>query len=101
MKQKVLSPIVAMSLMTGAAFADESAKEAQCTAMSSIVTKLVDLRQDRKNERRAVRTLTNDETIEEGWKPAVPLLAGWVYTLPEADLKLEPGKAYFDACMSQ
>ena len=101
MKLNVFSLSVAVSLMSAPVLAEDDALKTQCEAASGIVTKLVDLRTDRKNERRAVRTLNADDTIEDAWKPAIPLLAGWVYTLSRDDLKLEPGKAYFDSCMAQ
>ncbi|MGH1465122.1 MAG: hypothetical protein ACRBBQ_07150 [Cognatishimia sp.] len=97
----LLCAAVLMSALSVQAEEGDVSKETSCQAQSDIVTKAVDMRRSGKRENRVKRTLAKDETIVEQFQPAVPLLVGWVYTLPRADLKLEPGAAYLTACLGQ
>lgn len=78
------------------------AKAQQCEDLGAIVTQLVDLRQDGKREKRAIRTLTKGKTaVEEKYLPVVQFLSGWIYSLTEDELTYEPGKKYAEACLKQ
>lgn len=80
----------------------DEAKVAQCEALGGIVTQLVELRQDGKREKRAIRTLTKGKTaVEEQYQPVVQFLSGWVYTLTEDELTYEPGAKYTESCLAQ
>ncbi|MFY0597483.1 MAG: hypothetical protein JXQ85_13710 [Cognatishimia sp.] len=82
--------------------ADEAkqAKQDQCDALGAIVTQLVELRQDGKREKRAIKTLTQGKyAVEERYQPTVQFLSGWVYSLTEQELTFEPGKKYAEACV--
>lgn len=80
----------------------DAAKQEQCDALGAIVTQLVDLRQDGKREKRAVRTLTNGKSaVDEKYQPVVQFLSGWVYSLTEEELTFEPGPKYTEACLAQ
>ncbi|GAA6207147.1 hypothetical protein NBRC116601_04400 [Cognatishimia sp. WU-CL00825] len=92
---------VLMSAMSAQADEGATAKENSCQAQSDIVAKAVEMRRSGKREGRVKRTLAKDASIAEEFQPAVPLLVGWVYTLPKADLKLEPGAAYLTTCLEQ
>ncbi len=74
-------------------------KVVSCQAQASIVTQAASLRSEGKRERKVKRLVT--EEMDEAMKPAVPLLVGWVYTLPKGDLDKDPGPAYYEACLTQ
>ena len=91
-----------MTAATAQAKEVDEAKVAQCEALGSIVTQLVELRQDGKREKRAIRTLTKGKTaVDEKYQPVVQFLSGWVYTLTEDELTYEPGVKYTESCLAQ
>lgn len=98
--------LLSLSLLLSAAAVSaeevDEAKMTQCEALGGIVTQLVELRQDGKREKRAIRTLTKgNSAVEEKYQPVVQFLSGWVYTLTKDELTFEPGKKYTESCLTQ
>ena len=94
---------LATALLTTPAFAD---KAADCRMQADIVNRAVELRLDRKSEKKATEMMSSgeDEAVAEKYLPAVPHLVSWVYNdLKRKQLKAEPspGEAYFTACSGQ
>ena len=105
---RVVTPIALILMaqmgLTPAAMAEEvdPAKAAQCDALGGVVDQLVALRQEGKRENRAIRILTGKKSeVEEGLRPAVQFLSGWVYSLTEDELTFEPGAKYAETCKTQ
>lgn len=98
--------LLTTSFVLAASFATaeevDEAKVAQCEALGGIVTQLVELRQDGKREKRAIRTLTKgNSAVEEKYQPVVQFLSGWVYSLTKEELTFEPGVKYTESCLTQ
>lgn len=92
----LLTTTVAFMLMTAATTAHaETAKErkARCEAQGAIVTKAVELRLKRTNETKAKEEIK--ASTEEALQGAIPLLVGYIYTLPRKDLKTNDVPAAF------
>ncbi|WP_439109219.1 hypothetical protein [Lentibacter sp.] len=90
----LLTTTVAFMLMTGASTA-ETAEErtARCEAQGEIVAKAVELRLKRRGEAKAKDEIK--ATTEEAIQGAIPLLVGYIYTLPRKDLKTNDVPAAF------
>ncbi|PSL20022.1 hypothetical protein [Shimia abyssi] len=97
---------VAISVPALPVFAHEHAseKQAECELQAAIVTRAAELRQDRTSKKKALETMTSgeDEAVAEKYLASVPAIVEWVYEdLKRKQLKQDPGKAYFDACVAQ
>lgn len=73
---------------------------------ADIVNRAVELRLERKSEKKATEIMTSgeDEAVAEKYLPAVPHLVNWVYNdLKRKQLTVEPspGEAYYTACAGQ
>jgi hypothetical protein len=99
-----LLPVFALVVTSFAAvpvFADQNA---ECEMQARIVTRATELRLERKSEKKAVETMMSgqDPDVAEKYIAAVPAIADWVYNgLKRKQLKMDPGAAYFQSCMSQ
>lgn len=94
---------LATALLTTPALAD---KKADCRMQADIVNRAVELRLERKSEKKATEIMTSgeDEAVAEKYLPAVPHLVNWVYNdLKRKQLTVEPspGEAYYTACAGQ
>ena len=89
---------VAATLATAPAFA--AGKEDECQMQANIVDRAAELRLEGKNVKRTKAIMQdNDPAVAEKYAAAVPHIVDWIFTLPRKQLKQEPGKAYFDACV--
>ena len=68
-------------------------RKARCEAQGEIVTKAVALRLKRTNETKAKEAIK--ASTEEALQGAIPLLVGYIYTLPRKDLKANDVPAVF------
>jgi len=99
--KNLLTTTVAFMLLTTATTATtaqaETAKErqARCEAQGAIVTKAVEWRLKRKSETKAKDEIK--ASTEEALQGAIPLLVGYIYTLPRKDLKANDVPAVFVA----
>ncbi|MCV2894390.1 hypothetical protein [Lentibacter sp. XHP0401] len=96
----LLTTTVAFMLMTAATTATaETAKErkARCEEQGEIVTKAVELRLKRTKEAKANEEIS--ATTAEALLGSVPLLVGYIYTLPRKDLKgIDVPAAFIEQC---
>lgn len=72
-------------------------KAARCAAQSDIVDALTEERRAGKREKRAIRTVSKARDASEA--QAITVLAGWVYTLPDAQLAEDVKGAFNTACL--
>ena len=101
MRFLALAAAAAMALSLSPAFAGQ---EEDCQMQADIVTRAVELRQDRTREKKALEIMTSgeDEAVAEKYIAAVPFLVDWVYNkLKRKELKNDPGAAYYETCISQ
>ena len=96
---KHLLPLTAalMLLSTAPMATAETAndREARCAAQGEIVSKAVALRLKRKSETKAKTEIK--ASTEEALQGAIPLLVGYIYTLPRKALKANDVPAVFVA----
>lgn len=84
----------------------EKERGVRCEAQAGIVAQAVDLRLDKKRERRARKLLLKNDALKAGFyaedeallKQHVDLLVNWVYQLPEAQLGEDASTAFQIAC---
>lgn len=70
---------------------------------ADIVIRAAELRSERKRQEKTLEIMSSgeDPAVAEKYLGAVPFLVDWIYTLKRKELKLDPGQAYYDACMAQ
>ncbi|WP_435141303.1 hypothetical protein [Pseudopelagicola sp. nBUS_19] len=99
-------PVFVLSVMiiTTGFSAQALSKEKECELQSAIVKRAVELRMERKSEKKALEMMTSgqDAAVAEKYLASVPAVVDWIYSgLKRKELKLDPGKAYYEACIAQ
>lgn len=90
--------LVCAAALAGPVLAEtKQAQAARCAAQSDIVAALAEERRAGKREKRAIRTVSKARSEDEA--QAVTVLAGWVYTLPDAQLAEDVKGAFETACL--
>ncbi|MCW9042228.1 MAG: hypothetical protein OQK05_02695 [Pseudopelagicola sp.] len=92
--------VAALTLFASPALAD---KAEDCQMQADIVSRAVELRQERTRQAKTVEIMASgeDAAVAEKYLGAVPHIVDWVYSLKRKELKLDPGASYYEACLSQ
>ncbi|MBU2983610.1 hypothetical protein KO498_17515 [Lentibacter algarum] len=97
MKQILLVTLLGLAFASAAAAESASERDARCEKQGEIIAKAAEARLARTREAKAKEEIM--ESTEEDYKTSVPLLVGYIYTLPRKDLKAaDPKLAFVEQC---
>ncbi|KAA0916728.1 hypothetical protein [Aquicoccus porphyridii] len=94
--RSIFAAILMLSIATPALAETAKERAARCAAQSEIIVQAVEMRQKRRSEARAKKTIL--ETTDDRLAPSVPLLVGFVYTLHRSDLKRDVRGSFLEQC---
>ncbi len=97
MKQIILACSLGFLLVAPASAETETERQARCEKQGEIIGKASEARLKRTREIKAKEAILG--STEEAYKGSVPILVGYIYTLPRSDLKKADAKlAFVEQC---
>lgn len=94
--RRILVAALALAIATPALAETQKQRDKRCDAQSQIVGQAVELRLKRRSEAKAKAAII--ETVDAKLANSVPVLVGYIYTLPRQELKTDVKGAFIAQC---